>query len=120
MTGSTVWFRPRPVVLDAGHAYIAGYTYSGDYPTTPGDPPTTNNNGDVILSRINFHPTAKYYYAGAQRIAMREQGELHYLFSDHLGSTSITTDADGVKVAEMRYRAYGETRHTWGDTPTCQ
>ena len=49
---------------------------------------------------------------------MREQGELHYLFSDHLGSTSVTTDAAGVKEAEMRYKAYGEERWSSGTMPT--
>jgi len=60
----------------------------------------------------------KYYYAGAQRIAMRENGTLSYLLADHLGSTSITANSSGAKVAELRYKAWGETRYTYGTTPT--
>ncbi len=60
----------------------------------------------------------KYYYAGGQRVAMRENGTLYYLIGDHLGSTSITANADGGKQAELRYKAYGESRYAWGDTPT--
>jgi hypothetical protein len=52
----------------------------------------------------------KYYYAGGQRIAMRTGNTLHYLFSDHLGSTSITTDASGNKMSELRYKPWGEVR----------
>ncbi len=49
---------------------------------------------------------------------MRENGTLYYLLGDHLGSTSITANADGGKQAELRYKAYGESRYAWGDTPT--
>ncbi len=49
---------------------------------------------------------------------MRQGGELHFLLGDHLGSTSVTANEDGSKQAELRYKAYGETRYTWGDTPT--
>jgi RHS repeat-associated protein len=63
-----------------------------------------------------------YYYAGSQRVAMRVQDgvtdEVYYLFSDHLGSTSITTDSDGNLYAEMRYTAWGEVRYASGETPT--
>jgi RHS repeat-associated protein len=63
-----------------------------------------------------------YYYAGSQRVAMRVQDgitdEVYYLFGDHLGSTSITTDSDGNLHAELRYTAWGEDRYTWGTTPT--
>jgi len=63
-----------------------------------------------------------YYYAGSQRVAMRVQDgitdEVYYLFGDHLGSTSITTDSDGNLYAEIRYTAWGEERYTWGTTPT--
>jgi hypothetical protein len=31
--------------------------------------------------------TRVYYYAGSQRVAMRENGTLYYLLGDHLGST---------------------------------
>jgi hypothetical protein len=46
----------------------------------------------------------KYYLAGATRIAMRKDTILQnmtveYFLGDHLGSTSLTTDADGAKVA---------------------
>ncbi len=60
----------------------------------------------------------KYYYAGAQRIAMRKDGTLNYLLGDHLGSTSLTTDASGNVVSELRYKAWGEVRYASGVTPT--
>jgi RHS repeat-associated protein len=60
----------------------------------------------------------KYYYAGAQRIAMRSNGTLNYLLGDHLGSTSLTTDAAGNKVSEERYKAWGEVRYATEGVPT--
>ncbi len=60
----------------------------------------------------------KYYYAGAQRIAMRKDGTLNYLLGDHLGSTSLTTDASGNVVSELRYKAWGEVRYSSGSMPT--
>jgi RHS repeat-associated protein len=64
----------------------------------------------------------KYYFAGSQRIAMRkytipQSMSVEYLLGDHLGSTSITTDANGVKVSEMRYKPWGEIRYTWTSAP---
>ena len=68
----------------------------------------------------------KYYFAGTTRIAMRkytvpQSMSVEYLVStsstrrlgDHLGSTSITTDANGAKVSEMRYKPWGEVRYSW-------
>jgi hypothetical protein len=61
----------------------------------------------------------KYYYAGAQRLAVRDgAGTLSFLLGDHLGSTSITANSTGGFVAEVRYKPWGETRYTSGTTPT--
>ena len=60
----------------------------------------------------------KYYFAGAQRVAMRKNGTLSYLLADHLGSTSLTTNTSGAIVSELRYKAWGETRYSSGTTPT--
>jgi RHS repeat-associated protein len=60
----------------------------------------------------------KYYYAGSVRVAVRVGTVLDYLFSDHLGSTSITADSAGNLAGGMRYTAWGETRYTAGTTPT--
>jgi RHS repeat-associated protein len=62
--------------------------------------------------------TRSYYYAGSQRVAMRENDTLFYLLGDHLGSTSLTLDANGNKVAEQRYKPYGSTRYEWGTAQT--
>gem|GEM_PF-6638408 len=59
-----------------------------------------------------------YYYAGGRRVAMRQGGVVYYLLTDHLGSTALTVNSSGSKVAELRYKAWGETRYTWGTTPT--
>jgi len=49
---------------------------------------------------------------------MRENGDLYYLLSDHLGSTSMTLDSSGNRVAEMRFLPWGESRYTWGTAMT--
>jgi RHS repeat-associated protein len=64
----------------------------------------------------------KYYFAGATRVAMRkytipQSMTVEYLLGDHLGSTSITTNANGAKVSEMRYKPWGELRYTWTSAP---
>ncbi len=60
----------------------------------------------------------KYYYAGGQRIAVRVDGALYFLHSDHLGSATLATDAGGNRVGEARYKPYGEARYIWGVMPT--
>jgi RHS repeat-associated protein len=52
------------------------------------------------------------------RTADSTTSSLVYFLGDHLGSTSITVNPDGSKIAEMRYTAWGETRYTQGVTPT--
>jgi RHS repeat-associated protein len=60
----------------------------------------------------------KYYYAGSQRIAMKKDGVLNFIIGDHLGSTSLVTDANGAVVNETKYKAWGETRYSSGTEQT--
>jgi RHS repeat-associated protein len=81
-------------------------------------------NGNTTTYFVGAHyevsgsTVTKYYYAGSQRIAMRSNGTLNYLLGDHLGSTSLTTDAAGNKGSEVRYKAWGEVRYAWGNVST--
>ncbi|MBL8091504.1 MAG: RHS repeat-associated core domain-containing protein [Anaerolineales bacterium] len=43
---------------------------------------------------------------------------MSYLISDHLGSTSIITDASGTVINQTKYKAWGETRYSSGTNPT--
>jgi hypothetical protein len=54
--------------------------------------------------------TTKYYDFGGQRIAVRQNGTLSDLHSDHLGSTSVTTNHAGATTDNVRYFAYGGQR----------
>jgi RHS repeat-associated protein len=67
--------------------------------------------------------TKTYYSAGSQLIAMRQfttptSSVLYFLHSDHLGSTSLTTDANGNAVARQLYDAWGNVRYVNGTLPT--
>ena len=61
-----------------------------------------------------------YYFAGSQRVAMREAtssgSTVYYFAADHLGSTSLTMDASGNSLSAMGYTPFGETRY--GTLPT--
>jgi RHS repeat-associated protein len=43
---------------------------------------------------------------------------IYYLYANHLGSTSITTNSSGARIAELRYHPYSGTRYTSRTTPT--
>jgi RHS repeat-associated protein len=62
--------------------------------------------------------TYKYYSLGGQKIAMRTNGTLNWLVTDHLGSTNVATDSSGNLTSEIRYSAFGEVRSTNGTTAT--
>ncbi len=53
----------------------------------------------------------KYYYAGSQRVAMRQgnPGTAYYLLGDHLGSTAKTYNAATGATAELRCPPWGGT-----------
>ena len=43
---------------------------------------------------------------------------MRWLATDHLGSTSVTADETGVRIAELCYKPWGESRYSFGATPT--
>jgi hypothetical protein len=82
---------------------------------------TYNGDGNRVAQTINGVTTyfiggyyeqtgstiTKYYFAGAQRVAMRkytipQSDTLTYLFGDHLRSTSLAVT--GTEVIETRYK----------------
>jgi RHS repeat-associated protein len=60
----------------------------------------------------------KYYYFGAQRVAMKQGSTVTYLHGDHLGSTSVATNSGGAKISRQTYYAFGAVRTTEGTLPT--
>ena len=49
-------------------------------------------------------------------MAMKQAGVVYYPLTDHLGSTTITTDAAGAAVSELRYTPWGKTRFESGSS----
>jgi RHS repeat-associated protein len=92
-----------------------------DYPPVSGGN-YPNNNLALASQFASPGQTWKVYYrAGSQLIAMRtitQSGNvLYFMSSDHLGSSSLTTDANGTVVARQLYDAWGNVR-SGGGLPT--
>ncbi len=61
----------------------------------------------------------KYIFAGNTRVAMIKDGDIYYFHKDHLGSTNIITDADGVTVGSAtEYLPFGLERSNSGQNIT--
>jgi RHS repeat-associated protein len=65
----------------------------------------------------------KYYYHGAQRLAMRRSGYtsgngLFFLLGDHLGSTAVQTNSNGSLSASLKYLPWGSERDSSGTMRT--
>jgi RHS repeat-associated protein len=57
-------------------------------------------------------------YFNGKRVAVRQSGTLYYLHTDHLGSTSVTSNASGAQVGSQTYYTYGAVRTTSGTLQT--
>ena len=108
------------------NATIAQFVYNGDGQKVKRivNPSTGSGQSGETIYLVNGYyekkgsEITKYYLAGASRVAMRkytipQSMELEFMLGDHLGSTSITTDATGAKVSEMRFKPWGEIRYSW-------
>jgi len=94
-------------------ALSASFVYNGDgmrvKSTVAGV--TTAFIGNYYEWRGSAATSVKYYYAGSQRIAMRTGSDApKYLLGDHLGSTSVTVNADGSGPQTQGYYPWGDTR----------
>ena len=106
-------------------AQEAAYVYNGDGMRVKevAAGVTTVMLGQWYEQNVNTGAVTTYYYAAGQRVALRvtQSGgasTVSYPLADHLGSTAITLDSSGTKIAELRYQPYGSVRYTWGITPT--
>lgn len=117
------------------HYYTQGAT-SIYFPTATGFRVYVRYNGGSITpaqaiswgwhltwSAVGANKTAvrKYYDAGSQRVAMREDNILRWLLGDRgpsgLGSTAYTV-YDTTAIGELRYLPWGGTRYSSGQTVT--
>jgi RHS repeat-associated protein len=99
----------------------ATFVYDGDGQRVKG------TAGGVTTAYVGSHfewtgsvsTMKRYYTAGGSRVAVRTGAStVNYLLSDHLGSTAVTTDLNGVRTSEVRYMPWGADRYTYGTTPT--
>jgi RHS repeat-associated protein len=112
------WDRENRLITVTGSA-SGSFVYDGD-----GNRVKATLNGVTTAYVGNYYEQTgvaikKYYYAGGTRVALNDNGTLYWLLGDHLGSTSITANSSGGLFAELRYKPWGEERHTNGvTTPT--
>jgi RHS repeat-associated protein len=113
---------PNPTPPPAAIFSNATFTYDGDGKRVKSAMTTNLGTTTTYFAGAHYEVTdgviTKHYYAGAQRIAMRSNGIVFFTLGDHLGSTSLTTFANGNVVSELRYKAWGEVRYGSGNTPT--
>jgi len=74
---------------------------------------------DAKFDDITVERQVKYYYHRGRRVVLRENTTPYYfLLTDHLTSTALTVRSTGLVTTELRYKAWGENRYSYGTTPT--
>ena len=103
-------------------SYSATYLYDGDgvrVGQTVNGVSTYYFAGGAYEVTVNGSNTSirKYYSIAGQMVAM-DDGSLHYLLTDHLGSVVAVASSSGVLESQQRYLPFGEPRNTPGITQT--
>jgi RHS repeat-associated protein len=96
-----------------GTILSANFSYDGD-----GKRVKSVVEGETIYfvgshyEKTGTNVVTKYYMADATRLAVRTGNTLSYLLGDHLGSSSVSTDVDGILDVKTLYKPWGEVRFT--------
>jgi hypothetical protein len=101
-------------------AATASFGYDGDGKRVMGveGGTTTVYIGNYFEWKGSSSTMVKYYYAGAERVAMRTGNENpKWLLGDHLGSTSAAANYDGTLYTRQGYKAWGAQRFPSGGGP---
>lgn len=119
----------RLVKVSQGSQYVARMAYDGDgkrakrvdsYGSIHYVGPHYERN--VGTGQDTTEIITKLYYAqlGPYRrlIAIRRNGLLYFVHTEHLGGTHILSDTAGYEVGALRYHGYGQTRVQSGSVPT--
>jgi len=110
-------------VQSSGNITKTIYTYNGDGARVKKEIQISGVTQEVTYYVGNYYEVkngaaTKYYYFGAQRVAMNQGSTLYYLHADHLGSSSVTSDAGGNQVGTQNYFAFGTPRASTGNLQT--
>jgi RHS repeat-associated protein len=98
----------------------ASFGYDGDGKRLIGTEggTTTVYIGNYFEWKGSTSTMVKYYYAGAERVAMRSgTADPLWLLGDHLGSTSVAANYNGTLYTRQGYKAWGEQRFIQGISP---
>ena len=69
---------------------------------------------DAYLSDVSTNTSTTYYSVGGRRVAFRDSDGIQYLFSDHVGSASVSYRPSDGQTERQYYMPYGGIRHTDG------
>ncbi|MBI5877553.1 MAG: RHS repeat protein [Chloroflexi bacterium] len=111
----------RLVLVTTSNGASMAYIYDGDgkrVKWVANGVTTTVAVGALYERNVTAGTDTSYYFAGGKRVAVRNAAGLYFIQGDHLGSNSLTTDANGAVVASTKYYAYGGTRTTSGAQQT--
>ncbi len=114
--GGASWTRLLTATQDTSYTFTGelGVAYAFRVRATD----RVSNTSTWVQAEAKTVVVKKYYSVAGQRVGMRENGVLYYLHSDHLGSTSLTTNESGDVAAAQKYLPYGEVRWVTGTLPT--
>jgi len=119
-TYTQTWDEENRLKTVSGNGHSATYTYDADGQRVKKveDGQTTIYIGNLYEKNVTANTVTTYYYAGSQRIAQRQATVVSYFVGDNLGSTSLTTDANGAEVGRQKYFPFGAPRVQTGTLKT--
>jgi RHS repeat-associated protein len=113
---------PEPTVHPMTDFSEATFVYDGNgnmVKSVIGEVTTYYIGGYYELKVDGITETETKYYSGPTgRFAMRVEGTLYWIFSDHLQSSSVILSEVGWLVSRTDYTAFGEVRAETGASPT--
>ncbi len=117
------WDVENHLTSDTNGANSVTFTYDGDGKRVK----KVESSGVTTAYVGNYYEwkssggVVKYYYASGKRVAMRTSSsiwDVSYLFGDHLGSTSLATNAYGYQTSRLGYKPFGGTAWFTAVLPT--